>query len=94
MLAQQYWNDIGAKKVFEDPLYIDKLSPFVPQTSQIVEYGCGYGRMMRILKSAGYDNLIGFDFASNMVKRGLRENPDLDLRLLERAGVIPSIMAR
>lgn len=81
MLAQQYWNDIGAKKVFEDPLYIDKLSPFLSPTVQIVEYGCGYGRMMRILKSAGYHNLIGFDFASNMISRGLDENPDLDLSL-------------
>lgn len=89
MLAQQYWNDIGAKKVFEDPLYLEKLAPFLSPTAQIVEYGCGYGRMMRILKSAGYHNLIGFDFAPNMITRGLRENPDLDLRLLEKAGAIP-----
>ncbi len=45
--------------------------------------------MMRILKSAGFHNLIGFDFAPNMISRGLRENPDLDLRLLEKAGMIP-----
>ncbi len=90
MLAQQYWNDIGAKKVFEDPLYIDKLQPFLSSTAQIVEYGCGYGRMMRILKSVGYHNLIGFDFAPNMIIRGRKENPDLDLRLLEKAGKIPS----
>lgn len=89
MLAQQYWNDIGAKKVFEDPLYLDKLSPFLSPTDLIVEYGCGYGRMMRLLKSAGYHNLIGFDFAPNMIKRGLQENPDLDLRLLKKPGAIP-----
>lgn len=89
MLAQQYWNDLGAKKVFEDPLYLDKLSPFLSPTAQIIEYGCGYGRMMRILKSAGYHNLIGFDFAPNMITRGLTENPDLDLRLLEKAGAMP-----
>lgn len=89
MMAQQYWNDIGAKKVFEDPLYLDKLQPFLSPAAQIVEYGCGYGRMMRILKSEGYHNLIGFDFAPNMIKRGRNENPDLDLRLLEKAGVIP-----
>lgn len=71
MLAQQYWNDIGAKKVFEDPLYLDKLSQFLSPNAQIIEYGCGYGRMMRILKSAGYHNLIGFDFAPNMITRGL-----------------------
>ena len=89
MLAQQYWNDIGAKKTFEDPLYLEKLAPFLSPTAQIIEYGCGYGRMMRILKSAGYLNLIGFDFAPNMITRGLSENPDLDLRLLEKAGVFP-----
>jgi ubiquinone/menaquinone biosynthesis C-methylase UbiE len=89
MLAQQYWNDVGAKKVFEDPLYLDKLSPVLSPTAQIVEYGCGYGRMIRMLKSAGYHNLIGFDFAPNMITRGLGENPDLDLRLLEKPGVIP-----
>lgn len=38
--------------------------------------------MMRMLKSGGYHNLIGFDFAPNMIKRGWLENPDLDLRSL------------
>jgi ubiquinone/menaquinone biosynthesis C-methylase UbiE len=89
MTAQKYWNDIGSTKVFEDPIYLDKFSAYLSPTSKIIEYGCGYGRMLRILKSAGYHNLTGFDFAPNMITRGLRENPDLDLRLLEKAGVIP-----
>ncbi len=89
MLAQQYWNEVGAKKVFEDPLYLDKLSLFLSPMDQIVEYGCGYGRMMRILKSGGYHHLIGFDFAPNMIARGLKENPDLDLRLLGQSNIIP-----
>ena len=88
MLAQQYWNDVGSKKVFEDPLYLDKLAPFLEPTDQIVEYGCGYGRMMRLLKAAGYENLVGFDFAPNMIARGLSENPDLDLKVLDEVGVI------
>lgn len=89
MMAQQYWNEIGSKKIFEDPLYLNKLSPFLLPSAQIIEYGCGYGRMMRLLKSAGCHNLIGFDFAPKMIFRGLSENPDLDLRLLEKAGTIP-----
>jgi ubiquinone/menaquinone biosynthesis C-methylase UbiE len=89
MLAQQYWNDIGSNKVFEDPLYIDKFSPFLSPTTKILEYGCGYGRVLRALKSSGYNNLIGFDFSSGMIARGRNENPDLDLRLLEKAGSIP-----
>src|SRR5579872_2307558 len=89
MQAQEYWNEIGSTKEFEDPLYVDKLSSFLSPTSEIVEYGCGYGRMMRILQAQGYKNLTGFDFATNMIARGKKENPDLDLRLLERSGVIP-----
>lgn len=89
MMAQQYWNDVGSKKVFEDPLYLEKLTPCLSRDAQIIEYGCGYGRMLRTLKSAGYHNLIGFDFAPNMITRGRKENPDLDLRLLEKAGIIP-----
>ena len=89
MTAQGYWNDIGAQKVFEDPLYLDKFLPFLSPTARILEYGCGYGRMMKTLKQAGYHNLIGFDFAPNMITRGLKENPDLDLRLLEKTGIIP-----
>lgn len=89
MLAQEYWNKIGSKKVFEDPVYLEKLTKFLRPTSQIVEYGCGYGRMMRILKMGGYENLVGFDFAQNMILRGKKENPDLDLRLLEKSGKIP-----
>lgn len=89
MTAQKYWNDVGAKKVFEDPLYLEKFSPFLFPAAQILEYGCGYGRMLRILKSAGYHSLVGFDFAPNMIARGHKENPDLDLRLLEKGGKIP-----
>jgi ubiquinone/menaquinone biosynthesis C-methylase UbiE len=87
--AQQYWSEIGSKKVFEDPFYLDKLQPFLSPVAQIIDYGCGYGRVMRLLKSAGYQQLIGFDFAPNMIARGVRENPDLDLRVLEKAGLIP-----
>jgi len=89
MLAQEYWNSVGSKKEFEDPLYIEKLKPFLHPQSRIVEYGCGYGRMLRILKSNGYENLVGFDFALNMIERGKKANPDLDLRLLEEPGKIP-----
>lgn len=91
MLAQEYWNEIGVNKNFEDPVYLEKLTQFLTPNSQIIEYGCGYGRMMDILKSKGYKNLIGLDFAKAMIARGNKENPDLDLRLLEKSGIIPCV---
>jgi len=89
MQTREYWNEIGAKKVFEDPIYFDKLAYFLIPTSRIIEYGCGYGRMMKLLKAQGYSNLIGFDFAERMIERGHRENPDLNLSLLEKSSIIP-----
>lgn len=89
MLAQQYWNEVGSKKDFEDPLYLERLSSFLTKESKILEYGCGYGRLMQILNKNGYHNLVGFDFAESMIERGKDVYPNLDLRLLEEPGKIP-----
>lgn len=89
LTTQEYWNTIGVKKEFEDPLYLDKLSPFITKESKIIEYGCGYGRLLQILNENGYHNLTGFDFAPNMIERGKNQSPTLDLRLLETPGIIP-----
>ncbi len=87
--AKQYWETIGSKKEFKDPLYLDKLAPFLSKESHIVEYGCGYGRLMNILQEEGYHNLTGFDFAKSMIKRGKAAYPDLSLHFLEESDVIP-----
>ncbi|MBA2728256.1 MAG: class I SAM-dependent methyltransferase [Parachlamydiaceae bacterium] len=88
-LAQQYWNEVGSKKDFEDPLYLERLSSFLTKESKIVEYGCGYGRLLQLLNTNGYQNLVGFDFAQSMIERGKNANPNLDLRLLKEPGKIP-----
>jgi ubiquinone/menaquinone biosynthesis C-methylase UbiE len=78
-----FWNEIGSKKDFEDPLNLDRLKPFINKNSKIVEYGCGYGRLMKSLKDEGYPLLTGYDISHKMLERGKKENPNLDLRLLE-----------
>lgn len=89
LTSQQYWNDVGSKKEFEDPLYLERLSPFLNPTSEIIEYGCGYGRLMQVVKEHGYQNATGFDFSKNMIERGKKTYPHLDLHLLKESGVIP-----
>jgi ubiquinone/menaquinone biosynthesis C-methylase UbiE len=89
MQAQEYWNKIGSQKEFEDPLYLDKLSDFLTPESRIIEYGCGYGRLMQILHTNNYQNLMGFDFAQNMIERGKKLHPHLDMYYIERSGVLP-----
>lgn len=79
MQSQTFWNEIGSEKTFEDPLYLNKLEPFLHPHSQIVEYGCGYGRLLQVLHERGYQNLLGFDFSHKMIARGEREHPHLNL---------------
>ncbi|MCH9631710.1 MAG: hypothetical protein S4CHLAM6_00270 [Chlamydiae bacterium] len=89
MQTQVFWNEVGSKKDFEDPLFYEKLKPYVCRSSKIMEYGCGYGRLLKILKDHGYENLSGYDFAPKMIARGKKANPDLDLNLVESSGETP-----
>jgi ubiquinone/menaquinone biosynthesis C-methylase UbiE len=89
LTTQEYWNTIGCNKEFDDPLFIEKFAPFLTKDSTIIEYGCGYGRLLNLLKQGGYNNLKGFDFSKSMIERGRKTHPDLDLRLLENPGILP-----
>ena len=84
-----YWNEIGSQKDFEDPIYIDKLKPFLSLDAAIMEYGCGYGRLLQYLHTQGYSNLKGFDLAPNMIQRGKTLNPALELNLLDESARVP-----
>lgn len=89
MEAINYWNEIGSKKNFEDPIYLEKIKQYYSKSVNILEYGCGYGRLMNILKEAGYNNVIGFDYSKKMIERGKKEHPHLNINFLENAPMIP-----
>ncbi len=84
-----FWNEVGSTKDFEDPLYFDKLKPFLSLDAQIVEYGCGYGRLLHELFTKGYHNVSGYDFAWKMVQRGNELYPQIPLTCLSESGKIP-----
>ena len=65
---------------FSISIDIEKIKRSLPFTAKILDYGCGYGRISRLLKDAGYVNIIGYDTSLGMIERGQIENPDLDLR--------------
>jgi SAM-dependent methyltransferase len=66
-LQIDYWNRIGPTKPFAHPVNLEQLSRWTGLTSRILDYGCGYGRVLGILRSNGYGNLIGVDPASAKV---------------------------
>lgn len=88
MDTKTFWNEIGFKKNFNDLFFTDELISHLKKEDQIVEYGCGYGRILNILWEKGYRNLIGFDLSPKMLERGKKEHPNLDLRLLTESAKI------
>lgn len=78
---QDYWNEVSRYKEFTTLLDTSLFSGLIDYNSFIVDYGCGYGRTLNELYLKGYNNLLGFDFASEMISRGKKEFPYLNLQL-------------
>jgi len=77
---QRYWADKCAAKTFTTPFRLDVFNKHVPDTkARILDFGCGYGRIMAELAQAGYTDLTGIDFSEPLVRRGLAEHPELNL---------------
>ena len=52
----------------------------------LLDCGCGYGRLRAELTQRGYHNTVGMDFSEGMLKRCNIVYPDLDLRLVQTDG--------
>jgi SAM-dependent methyltransferase len=50
--------------------------------TRVLDFGCGYARVMEILHQSGYTSLAGVDMSSEMMKRGRALLPHLALRVL------------
>lgn len=75
----KFWS-AKAKVNFINPVNLEKVLEFIPdKNAKILEYGCGYGRVLNILYNAGYTHLYGIDFSQDMIARGLEENKQLNL---------------
>lgn len=80
---QLYWDRVAAQKTFTHPLDQGWLDTFIPKTARILDYGCGYGRILAELASKGYTNTVGMDTSAAMVERGRRAFPKLDIRIIQ-----------
>ncbi len=79
MNQNKYWNSVAEEKKFTTILDVELFSKFVAKDSKILDVGCGYGRVLNELAEAGFTDLTGVDSAENMIKRGMREYPGLNL---------------
>lgn len=78
-----YWDSVGVTKTFTHPVNVDWLEG-VSRTARVLDYGCGYGRVMAELGEHGFTDVSGVDLSPGLIERGRRLMPDLRFAVLER----------
>ena len=81
---QEYWDAIAPAARFSHPLNPAWLERFVRMDRKILDFGCGYGRILAELHAMGYTNLVGVDSSERMLSRARREVPHVELRRLRQ----------
>lgn len=84
----EYWDRAARGKSFNHPLNEAFLRRYVPTEAAILDYGCGWGRVLGGLAALGYKSLSGVDPSPAMLERAKTEFPGPDYRLLD-SGSLP-----
>lgn len=74
------WDYVAELVNFNLPISRDAFIATVPFESNILDFGCGYGRITQEISELGYNKIIGIDSSQEMINRGLSDYPKLDLR--------------
>jgi SAM-dependent methyltransferase len=75
-----FWDGMAHESRFSHPFNIDWLTRHnVDTRARILDFGCGYGRILAEIVRAGYDNVIGLDFSFGMLARCRSLLPDVSL---------------
>ena len=77
-----YWDNIGATKTFTHPVNLSSLAGVSPD-ARVLDYGCGYGRVMAELSKHGFRDVSGVDLSPALIERGRQLRPDLCFAVLE-----------
>lgn len=64
-----YWNRVAWEKEFTHPLDLALLNQHLSINSNILDYGCGYGRVIAELEGDGFRSVLGVDTSSELVRR-------------------------
>ena len=73
----EYWNTTGTQKSFAHPLNLRRVRQWISDEGCILDFGCGYGRVLGELYNEGYDKLIGLDFSPAMIAAARKQHPEI-----------------
>jgi SAM-dependent methyltransferase len=80
-MQEELWNKVSNEVSFNLAVDIVGFESHVEKEARILDLGCGYGRTCDLLHMAGYENIVGIDSSSEMIKRGNKEFPHLSLSI-------------
>lgn len=83
LTQEEYWNKVAEEKELTTPFQLEVFKKYVPVESRILDVGCGYGRTLHELYETGFTTLSGVDISEQMIARGRRQYPQLDLKQYE-----------
>ncbi|WRZ88414.1 class I SAM-dependent methyltransferase [Streptomyces sp. NBC_01007] len=83
-----YWDSVGATKTFTHPVNLDWLTG-VSRVARLLDYGCGYGRVMGELSGYGFSDISGVDLSPALIDRGRQLRPELRFAVLESPPALP-----
>ena len=78
-----FWDSVSDKKNFTHPVPVPELKKILSSKNRILDYGCGYGRAISELSSAGFDNIFGVDISEKMITRCQLHNPGAGLLIFD-----------
>lgn len=70
----QYWDKVASQKEFTHPLDKKVLDKYFQKNNFVLDYGCGYGRIVSKLHELGFANIQGFDTSKKLIERGKAES--------------------
>lgn len=76
MNSKEYWDNAAGNKKFTVPPDLSLLKRLIRTDAVILDFGCGYGRILGELKKSGCLNLYGSDISGKMIEEASREFPD------------------
>lgn len=80
---REYWDAEADSAVFTHPLDVELLRRHVGESGRILDFGCGYGRILVELRRHGFWNLVGLDASGAMVDRARKLVPDVPVAVCD-----------
>jgi SAM-dependent methyltransferase len=80
---REFWDAEADSAVFTHPLDVELLGRHVAKRGRILDFGCGYGRILVELRRHGFGNLAGLDASEAMVARARKLVPGVPVAVCD-----------